>query len=272
MNRYIIAGKGDIYNDNSDLTKYFELGWEVSTTHVDIKYLYSIGYLDVDDIIVTSDDRKFFYEGLFNNVISWNEYITSKNNILDVIDLVDNTINFHHNKPNDKNLIWDTITYIPNEIISNFNYDNININNKQYVCLAYRSRNHSNNRNMNDEYFTYLINSALEINYDVYVIGVGGEKFANNTNVFYVNLKEGCTLLNNENCKYIISTMTGTANLTFFCNSLKTQSFILDLGMNRSDGSNRIISGNCLNMRKIKTHFVGRPTKEELMNYIKSNI
>lgn len=61
--KYIIVSKninlGKIEDDNSDLSKYFELGWEISTTHLYAKKLLYENIINCDDCIVTTDERKF---------------------------------------------------------------------------------------------------------------------------------------------------------------------------------------------------------------------
>ena len=162
---YIVVSKevkhGDYLNDSSSINEYFELGWEVGFTHLDLKFLLSKGVANKDDIIVTHSGREFLYEKLFNNVITWEEFEKLDKNNVDILDLVENSINnfFNDNLPSqfgqtkthyhDKKLIWDG-EYINKEILFSFNHSDLSTYNieKEFVCIQYRKRNHCPHRNL----------------------------------------------------------------------------------------------------------------------------
>lgn len=259
MNRYILVSKeikkGDYENDSHSLHEYFELGWEVATTHLDTKFSLFNNKFNKSDIIVTHSGREFFYENLFDKVITWNEFEKINTNQDIIIDMVENTLNyfFHSNQLIDKSLIW-TDEKIDDSILYSFNYSDLNPNNK-FVCLVYRKRKHDLQRNINDDYFNGIINYVKSRGLDIYIVGYGAEKFADNEHVFYVDLRDWATLINNEKCELIITTMTGPTNLINFCGQPKTNVFIIDITSSRNANS-RIVMGDCLNFRKMNYNFL----------------
>ena len=80
---YIILGKalnkGTINNDSSELSVYFELGWEVVGSRMDIIKQINGNQLDIKNTtLVTVEDRKFMYEKIFPNVISYEKFLEVK--------------------------------------------------------------------------------------------------------------------------------------------------------------------------------------------------
>src|SRR5437764_14714380 len=76
--RYVIAGKdlkaGVPGSDSADSDQYFELGWEVSTTYLQVVYGRKTGTFTDKDIIVTASGREFLYTSSFSTVIPYREF------------------------------------------------------------------------------------------------------------------------------------------------------------------------------------------------------
>lgn len=222
--KYYIVGKnssgGPTHDTSGDLNSYYELGWEIMVTHYRIKKFFYDSKINDDDVIVTTnEDRKFLYETIFKNIINWDEFKKIDTSECEIIDLVDLSLkhDFHN----------EYINYTPevnnnelNQILFSFKKDEdllSSLPNNKYVCLQFRNRDWSVERNVDKFFFSELVTYfSEEKKIDVYVMGLGGEIFCNNKNVKYVNLKEFTTLINNENCLLFYSSMSGPAHLSYF--------------------------------------------------------
>jgi hypothetical protein len=222
--KYYIVGKtskeGPTHDTSGNLNSYYELGWEVMVTHYRIKkYLYEKKISEQDFIVTTNDDRKFLYETTFKNVIGWDEFLTLDKSNNEVIDLVDlSTKDEFHSE---------LVMYQPeisnqdlNEILFSFKKDEeILLNNfgEKYVCLQYRNRDWCTDRNMDKNFFNSLVKYFTEEKkIKTYIMGIGGEIFCDNVNAIYTNLKQFTTLINNHNCLFFFSGMSGPAHLSYF--------------------------------------------------------
>ena len=222
MKKYYIVGKGNlskvIDDVSGNLNNYFELGWELMTTHPEIKKLKIDGVFTDNDVVVTTNpDRKFLYLESFNNVISWEDFLNLGIPESQIIDLVDDAMKGMGG------LNFDDIDEILINSLKKFKKDfeiEEKIKNKQFVCLQYRKRNWANSRNIEDDVFESLIKIVSEkYNLDVYVMGLSSEKFCDGNKVNYVNLQQFTTLINNKNCILFFSTMSGPAHLScYFAN------------------------------------------------------
>lgn len=256
--KYYIVGKtsekGPTYEDSGDLNSYYELGWELMMTRVRVNKMKHLGiFKDEDVVVTTNDERKFLYTTEFNNVISWSEFINLGVND-NIVDLVNLSITDNH-----QDMINDVIQDddLINKLCS-FEIDSetkLKIKDK-FVCLQFRKRVHSSERNIDEEKFKDILNLISE-NYglDVYVMGFGSEMFCDNKKIFYANLQQFTTLINDENCILFYSTMSGVAHLSNFFTSKKTKHIVNDIS-------------NCWN-GSLKNHplYMG-----EIFNYVKANI
>jgi len=256
--KYYIVGKtsekGPTYEDSGDLNSYYELGWELMMTRVRVKKMKHLGiFKDEDVVVTTNDERKFLYTTEFNNVISWSEFINLGVND-NIVDLVNLSITDNH-----QDMINDVIQDddLINKLCS-FEVDSkskLKIKDK-FVCLQFRKRVHSSERNIDEEKFKDILNLITE-NYglDVYVMGFGSEMFCDNKKIFYANLQQFTTLINDENCILFYSAMSGVAHLSNFFTSKKTKHIVNDIS-------------NCRNS-SLNNHplYMG-----DIFNYVKANI
>lgn len=260
---YYITGiddvTGSVSNDSSNLSIYFELGWEIMTTHLHIKELLFNNLFDNEnDTIVTCDGREFLYKENFKNVITWEDYKKLNLNT-DTINLCDRFINDFTNI--NKIDVTDNQGLI--DLFSSFekdhNYDN-KPTNENYVCLVYRNRSHGSHRNMDEIFFKDLISSITkERRLKTYVVGFGGEIFENGHDCFHVTLKQFTTLINKKECLICVSSLTGPANLTYFFGNENLKNIILDLESARSNEymkNHPLAMGDRFNYKKIDTQFI----------------
>jgi hypothetical protein len=222
--KYYIVGKnsagGPTHDVSGDLNSYYELGWEIMVTHYRIKkFFYEKKITNQDVVVTTNEERKFLYESIFENVITWEDFLKINSEDIEVVDLVNISTNHVFNN--------EYIDYEPeidnqelNNILFSFKKDSELLSkndNKKYVCLQFRNRDWSSERNVDKSFFSDLIkyfNDEQKIH--VYVMGFGSEVFCTNENIEYVNLQKFTTLINNENCLLFYSSMSGPAHLSYF--------------------------------------------------------
>jgi ADP-heptose:LPS heptosyltransferase len=192
------------------LTEYFELGWEYIVSHLHIKHLYSTGGLDDDDVIVTLKDRMFLYQGFWPNVISFEKFLEKNitENVIDICQKIELKREYYLPKiEGDKYIHFDN----EKDVINNIKYIDISHldTTKPYCCLHLRYRKWAEFRNLSKEFWRDLIKKIELSGLNIYIFGKEAKEFANGINVFHVELDEYASLLNNDNCKYLIGSMSG---------------------------------------------------------------
>ncbi len=216
MNYYIVGKKtkeGNLESDSEHgvLSEYFELGWEYSVSHLYIKHLFSVGELKEEDVIVTLKDRMFMYQGFYKNVMSYEDFITNNVNgsVIDLCDLIQENQVHYLPKVNSEN----KYEYFESEkeLIKNIFYKEIKHlkTNKPYCCLHIRYRKWASARNLSKEFWMEIIKKIESSGLRIYIFGKEAKDFANGDNIIHVELDEYASLLNNENCKYLIGNMSG---------------------------------------------------------------
>jgi hypothetical protein len=250
---------GSASSDSSNLSSYFELGWEIMTTHLKVKEMLYIGSINSDDTVVTCKGREFLYKKLFNNVICWSDF-KNLNNEANPINLLSFFINDFSNLQHIENN--------PNEALQSyfFSFEN---NGKiefefpiddGFVCMVYRERNHDSHRNMDKGLFSeliYYVNKVLRKK--AFVVGFNSESFCDNIDSFHVSLKDFTSLINHKNCKLCLSSLTGPPHLTYFFGNQNMTNIILDLENARANKSminHPLAMGDQFNFKKIETHFI----------------
>ena len=253
MKKYFIAGN-EIHSDKNfeagRLEDYYELGFECVYTHLLAKRFIKDGTLNPKtDIVVTCEGREFFYDNHIKT-ITWKDFEEIKKTELTyTINGCDYLLNnifqetkvFHDlymedGKPFDefynKNLSYDENykNYITeckpkykyfNEdynIITDLNFNkDFPIPNEKYICFNRRYRKHRGEFNMPKQYALDLMQRLIkEFNFKIFITGYHNEEFSGmfNNMIEWVNLRDWCTLLNQNNCFTVVQNQTGTTNLS----------------------------------------------------------
>jgi len=288
--KYIIVSVnkvgGRVGSDTNSLFVYFELGWEMATTYLLCRRMYKEGKITQDDVIVTQKDRMFLYQSIFNNVISYDEYLTVEDNV-EKIDLVEKV---QGNCKNEFNLCYFGDYYTSNsdenreykyynedkDIIIDFkkcDVDNLHKNEK-YITFAIRKRDHASWRNMSDEWTIKLIN-RLKNNINIFVVGKDAERFCDNEKVKHVNLQKYATLCNNSLCVANIGPLSGIMYLPSFFSNAK-HNIIFDV-WGGGDVMNGYNSGHPLYLAKCvrysKSNFIiDKRDADDIANFILKEI
>jgi hypothetical protein len=283
---YFITGidinKGSYENDSDFQKEYYELGIELATTNIFVKILNYYGLETEKHTIVTCSGREFFYNGLFKNVIDFKSFLN-----LGILKLVgkdfvgkefqefDYVLNKYYNVIHlyrcyreffllknidltNKNLV-DTICNfnLIKDIDKKFNL------NLPFCCFVFRKRKHDEYRNLNPVLAKNLIDFIVKtLNLKVYVAGFDSEFLCDNKNIFYVNLQEYASLVNNKNCKFNFSTLTGIPHLTYFCGHSNLKNIILDFDDHGKTNFNQCMGKN-INFKNVKTEFLNKNSTEE---------
>ena len=243
--KYIIAShnikKGSTNNDSGDLRQYFELGWELVISRLILLDLVEQKIIDLkNDIIVTNSSREFLYTKFCNNVISYETFsqlnLNSEDKILDLVDNIVDWVNGQHHKIPD----WpwtqdinpqsgaktgvDRFRYTKEQVPNIVNLNLLNIkdvvkNDLNYICLVVRKRDWVSSRGYSDCQVKEILNFAKKHNMSTYIMGKDCEEYTNNIDVFHISLQEMASLINDKQCKGMISPISGGGMIRLFTGS-----------------------------------------------------
>jgi hypothetical protein len=266
--KFFIAGKeihSDKKYESGVLQNYTELGFESVYTHLLAKRYIKEGRLDPKkDIVVTCEGREFLYSKQIKT-ISWKVYdeITKKHTITTSINASDfivdgvllETSYFHKNYMHGSktfNEIYDPkLSVIENyniyintgipkykyfdedyDIITDLDFNNeLTIPDKPYICFNRRVRKHREEFNMSEDYANKLIEKLIkEFDVEIYITGYHNEEFEGKfeNKVHWVNLRDWCTLINNNNCFAAVQNQTGTTNLSQIAGKTKLLNIVIN--------------------------------------------
>lgn len=239
--KYFIAGR-EVHSDRDlqtgPLENYYELGWEVITTHLLAKRFINLKKLNPEeDIVVTCTGREFLYSKQIKT-INWKEFEKiRKQQVVEQYDSIEYFLEtifqetkdfyelyFINSKPKYRYFDEDF------DLITNLNFNTKVIPKTKYICFNRRIRKHREHLNMPDDYSLELV-KVLQQEYKlpIYITGFHNEIFNQLDNIHLVNLRDWCSLLNSENCLFAIQNQTGTANLTQICAKTNLVNVILDM-------------------------------------------
>lgn len=233
--KYFIVGqdaaKGTLEDDVTDTKPYFELGWEVVTTHFDVKRMKRTKLINPErDTLVTCSGREFLYRAEFNQVIDYKRFsqmcISPRDECVSLMEKYSNgRISIEY---------FNTDTHSPvsryrfleedQKIIQSVELVDIAPihRGRPYCCFLIRKRGHGAYRNMPDEVSRLVLNK-LKTKYEtVFIVGHGAEHFHDPPCVIQVDLCTYASLIRDELCDLIIGTMTGTMQLAAILSKAKT--------------------------------------------------
>jgi hypothetical protein len=232
--RYFITGmdvaKGVEEDDVSDEKPYYELGWEVVTTHFDIKRMKRRGEVDPDaDTIVTCAGREFLYTAEFSRVIDHGAFLRIKTEGDEVVDCTD-----RYAGGRVPIQYFEGDAHTPMSRYKYFDEDRDMITRvgaaptahlhggRPYACLLVRRRSHGAYRNMSDERVSYLLEKLMGKYERVFLVGRGAEHLEDRSRAVHVDLQTYASLIQDELCEVIIGSFTGTMQLAALLSRAKT--------------------------------------------------
>jgi hypothetical protein len=251
---YYIVGKDHDKEMNSNLSTYWELGWEVATMHLLVKRKLKEGEIKQEDTIVTRSGLEFLYSNVFKNVINYSTFLENHSNE-EKIEMLNQGYNMGYSSDNSYSEF-----YVDNNNKNLYKYYEedrdfiLNIKtidcehlheNKEYCVVVYRQRPHDSYRNSNLEFYKNLIDTLKTKYSKIFVAGIGSELFCNNNDIVYVNLQEYTSLINSNLCKLLVTPLTGLYILAILYS--KSENAVL-LDHNDSE---------VFSLQHSKNHFVG---------------
>lgn len=280
---YIITAKdvhaGNSTDDVANPLFVTEIATELIITRLYLIMMLQEKKISKNDCIVTVDERKCLYTKIFENVISYKDFIKKDVKCIDLLqpDIFDMMssgpvetriipyLPFYQNWERDKDIIKNI------ELSSMNGYDL----SKPFVCLVIRKRKAWTEKNMTDEFWIDLINKLKENNIKTFIFGKDAESFCDSKNTTYVkNYQDWCTLVTNKNCKHVTSTMTGGVYPCLIFGDPNTKMSIIDNTHLMSKYSyDPSFYNDCINFSKIKINFINNiPTTKEIYDTITENL
>lgn len=232
--KFVIAGldiaNGRVGDDHAFNRPYFELGWEVVTTHFDVKCGKVEGWIDSErDIVVTCSGREFMYQSEFQRVLSYREFCETR--IVDERALIDLTSRY-----------WDGVLahdYFLDGLSGKgaksrallerpglmrsmrlINVQHLH-SSRRYCCFAARRRDHCAHRNMTEKRGRFIVQKLTERWSKVFVVGRDIDDLCINKNVVPVDLITYASLISDPLCDVVVGTMTGTMQLAGLLSNAK---------------------------------------------------
>ena len=258
---YELSGTGNYFRDGSKKSKepniYFELGWELIKTRLALISLIKENFIDPNEVyIVTPRDRKFLYAGFCKNVICYDDFLTlieTDSTIYDLVQVMHHWVSTSHvwkyANTFESNL-WQSKTdllkykYSKEEApqITQFDLYDTNIVDP-FVCMVIRKRHHVAHRGMNDEQIKQCFDIFKQKKLKTYIMGYDAEHYANDNDIIYTSLQQMSSLINDKNCKHLITPLSGGGMIRLFTGICPMITF--DLQNHRSGNeSNPLFWGN----------------------------
>jgi hypothetical protein len=232
--RYFITGMdvatGVEGDDVSPERPYFELGWEVVTTHFDVKRMKREGRLDPErDTIVTCSGREFLYTAELSSVIDYRTFLRSRKEGDEAVFCTDRYAGGRMpvayfegdvHTPQSRYKFFeedrDIITHVETVPTAGLHEG------RPFGCLVVRRRSHGDYRNMSDEIAGFLLDK-LRAKYDrVFLVGRGAEHLEDRPQAVHVDLQAFASLIQDALCEVIIGSFTGQMQLAALLSRART--------------------------------------------------
>jgi hypothetical protein len=226
--KYIITGTGN-KSDIGTTEKYTELGWELMVSR--LAYIRDLhkGLWTTDDTVVTISDRKFLYSKIAKNVIGIEDlpepidsdnvfeytYTENGSGVCRFEDLGELHDDYTNGKINQ-------YKYIEHKSdILNVDYSNVTekygISGKFAGALV-RIRKWCSERNLNDQYYSAILDDLKSKYGKVFVFGMGSERVWKGKDVVYIdNLQDWASVMNHPLCDVIVAPGSGGSMLCQIC-------------------------------------------------------
>ncbi len=261
--KYIIVAKNDYLGTSTSDAKSPTTCTEICTELIIMGFkmwdLYNDGRFTNEDTIVTHKERSCLYTKTFKNVIDYQDFKKLNVNPIDVIDLC---------HPSNFENAYKTLPYRPvyqnwerdKKNILNVDYSNLKDYNvdKPFICLAIRKRGAWPEKNMSDSFWKSLIELIKENNINCFVFGKETESFDDGNLIQHVkNYRDWCSILNNKNCKHILTTMTGAVYPALILGAPDIKMTIIDnTKLMALHGHDPSFYNDCVNFSKVDINFI----------------
>jgi hypothetical protein len=284
--RYLILGKnlarGVLNDDSAALNEYFELGWELVGSRIDlIRNLNSdAGYLN-NTTIVTPYDRMFFYTKFTKNVESSEIFFLQKFNKLNPSDIVEDwTESLHFNFLTDGFVSKENGLYKFAQEDSSLIRDGFDLNKVKiqpgkgipFVVISLRFRDHVAKRNSAPKKVIKLIKKLQKNGVkEIYIFGRGAEQVAEAVKATFISrLDEFVFLIKHDNCLGLIGQSSGPMVLALMTTP-HLVCIIDPTGAADLNGNNAVLGGKCIQFgggRITKFQSISRQNRKVILELI----
>jgi hypothetical protein len=269
--RYFITGmdvaKGTEGDDVSREAAYFELGWEVVTTHLDVKRMKREGRIDAAaDTIVTCTGREFLYGAEFAQVIDYGTFLERRSATDECIDC---TVRYAGGSfpidwfEGDRHTSSSMYKHAATDRESITNVGVVGVahlhDGRPFGCLLVRRRRHGAFRNMTDDTARFLLDRLCEKYPRVFLVGHGAEAFAAPPHVVHVDLRTYASLIQDERCETIIGSFTGPMQLAALLSRAKTCLVLNDNLWDVEATNHPVALGRCIRLSRSNFLFIPPP-------------
>lgn len=238
---------------------YFELGWEVSTTHLDAKALIASGQFNASrDRIVTLAGREFLYTKLARTCTweMWAEQhgVRDSEVLRDCVDLT-----YEYTKTAQPTAVYYAGSekryhyenQIRNLIVSLDTPDVAALGREPFALCCWRYRgNHIPTRNTSEKTALPVQKFLLERFYRAYVVGNGAEPLCDGKSVVHVDLPTYAGLCMNPNCQLVTGAMTGTMQLAAIITKARLAVYQHNAQEPCNTSNHPAVMGECVNLMR----------------------
>lgn len=284
--KYIIVSKneaaGTSANDIANPSAVTEIATELVITRLYLLDQLSTGAVSIDDTIVCIEERKCLYKNIFRNVISWDEFKTLNVDPTSIVDYLDSELFY---RLAGGSVDGRLIPYLPfyrnyerdKHLINNVDFAEIDPNkvSKPFVGLVIRKRGAWPEKNMTDNFWSEVVSKLAENSIPTFIFGKETEMFCKYENTYHVgDYRSWCSVVANENCKHVGSTMTGGVYpLLIFGNRKAKMTIIDNTNLMATYSYDPSFYNPCINFSEIDIQFINSiPTVEDYYERLISNL
>ena len=266
--KYFLTGideaKGTVADDISETKPYYELGWEIISTHFDAKHLRKIGEIDAErDSIVTCTGREFLYTAEFSRVIAYEDFRTTRLRHGDqVVSLMDRYAggilppDYFDRKHGPEA----RYRYFEEDRATNTSLDISGATRRcpaqPYCCFVIRKRTHGSYRNFDDEMAAKILNRLAQSYANIFIVGRDIEHFHDFPNVSHVNLQTFAALVQNKRCQLIVGSLTGPMHIAALVSKARLCLVLNHDGYDLVKENHPVLMGRCITYSKSRMLFV----------------
>ena len=240
----------------------FELGWEVTTTHLLAKRMFIAGIAKREThCVVTLAGREFLYSDICE-VISWQKFLGATNydalrtcapNVIDLarrfamrdiqgsFKIFNGSPAFRYRFESD---FWEVSDTLEGQKVAD-------AEEKPFAVACWRYRDgHFECRNTPREVADRINDSLVSRGLRVYVVGLGCESLCNGDTIRHCTLPEMAWLVKRPNCKAVVGAMTGTTQLAALLTAAPVSVYQHNPRQPVNCQNHPAVLGNCVNFRR----------------------
>ncbi len=276
---YFLTGvdvaRGTPGDDVCDDRPYYELGWEITTTHLDAKHLLRAGCIDAArDTIVTCSGREFLYTRQFRRVIDYRTFSTQGPGSDRVVSLMDRYAGGrlppdYYDRPHGPDARFRhyeadraLVTRLDGRAAT------IEAPRSPYCCFVIRRRAHGAYRNLRDAEVRMLLQALRERYRHVFIVGLEVEQFATRPHVRHVDLVTFAMLIQHPRCHLIVGSLTGPMHLAALVSRARVCIVINHDHYDIERENHPVLMGRCITYSKSRFLFVPPEALELLLQNV----